>query len=153
MGNSIALAEASATVYEANPDEQPEQPGEVKELADAESLDKEQEQEIGEEAEEVEEGSEVVGGKKEEEAEEEAEAPKVTVDDIKTAPMDYRFPTTNQAKHCYTRYNEFHKCVAEKGEDAPECAKYAKYYRSLCPGDWIDKWNEQRENGTFAGRY
>jgi hypothetical protein len=28
------------------------------------------------------------------------------VDAIKTAPMDYRFPTTNQAKHCYTRYNE-----------------------------------------------
>jgi hypothetical protein len=33
------------------------------------------------------------------------------VDDVKTAPMDYRFPTTNQAKHCYTRYNEFHKYV------------------------------------------
>ena len=31
------------------------------------------------------------------------------VDDVKTAPMDFRFPTTNQAKHCYTRYNEFHK--------------------------------------------
>jgi hypothetical protein len=31
------------------------------------------------------------------------------VDDIKTAPMDFRFPTTNQAKHCYTRYNEYHK--------------------------------------------
>lgn len=31
------------------------------------------------------------------------------VDDIKTAPMDYRFPTTNQAKHCFTRYNEYHK--------------------------------------------
>ncbi|CAK9213025.1 unnamed protein product [Sphagnum troendelagicum] len=75
------------------------------------------------------------------------------VDDVKTAPMDYRFPTTNQAKHCYTRYNEFHKCAAEKGEDAKECKKYAKYYRSLCPGDWIDKWNEERENGTFPGRY
>ena len=29
--------------------------------------------------------------------------------DVKTAPMDFRFPTTNQAKHCFTRYNEFHK--------------------------------------------
>lgn len=37
------------------------------------------------------------------------------VDDIKTAPMDFRFPTTNQAKHCYTRYNEFHKYVAGRG--------------------------------------
>jgi cytochrome c oxidase subunit 6b len=41
--------------------------------------------------------------------EEEEEKPKITVEDVKTAPMDYRFPTTNQAKHCYTRYNEFHK--------------------------------------------
>lgn len=30
---------------------------------------------------------------------------------IETAPFDPRFPQTNQAKHCYTRYNEFHKCV------------------------------------------
>jgi hypothetical protein len=28
---------------------------------------------------------------------------------IETAPFDPRFVTTNQAKHCYTRYNEFHK--------------------------------------------
>jgi cytochrome c oxidase subunit 6b len=85
--------------------------------------------------------------------EEEEEKPKITVEDVKTAPMDYRFPTTNQAKHCYTRYNEFHKCASEKGDDARECKKYAKYYRSLCPGDWVDKWNEERENGTFPGRY
>jgi cytochrome c oxidase subunit 6b len=30
---------------------------------------------------------------------------------VKTSPFDPRFPTTNQAKNCYTRYNEFHKCV------------------------------------------
>ncbi len=30
---------------------------------------------------------------------------------IETAPFDPRFPQMNQAKHCYTRYNEFHKCV------------------------------------------
>jgi cytochrome c oxidase subunit 6b len=154
MGNTFALAEeGTATVYE-----EPEQPEQGKELADAESLEQEQ-KEIGEGVEEdgseesSEEGSELTAGKKEEEEKEEEERPKVTVDDVKTAPMDYRFPTTNQAKHCYTRYNEYHKCVADKGEDAPECGKYARYYRSLCPGEWIDKWNEQRENGTFAGRY
>ncbi|CAM6022722.1 unnamed protein product [Sphagnum balticum] len=76
-----------------------------------------------------------------------------SVDDLKTAPMDWRFPTTNQAKHCYTSYNEFHKCAAEKGEDANECQKYAKYYRSLCPAEWIEKWNEERANDTFPGRY
>ncbi|KAH9299479.1 hypothetical protein KI387_031161, partial [Taxus chinensis] len=58
------------------------------------------------------------------------------VEDIKTAPVDFRFPTTNQTRHCFTRYIEYHKCVASKGEDANECDKYAKYYRSLCPGEW-----------------
>lgn len=34
-----------------------------------------------------------------------------SVPQIETAPFDPRFPQQNQAKHCYTRYNEFHKCV------------------------------------------
>ncbi|KAK7301172.1 hypothetical protein RJT34_12033 [Clitoria ternatea] len=70
---------------------------------------------------------------------------------LETAPADFRFPTTNQTKHCFTRYIEYHRCVAAKGEGAPECDKFAKYYRALCPGEWIDRWNEQRENGTFPG--
>ncbi|XP_062215438.1 cytochrome c oxidase subunit 6b-1-like [Phragmites australis] len=70
---------------------------------------------------------------------------------IETAPADFRFPTTNQTRHCFTRYVEYHRCVAAKGEGAPECDKFAKYYRSLCPGEWVERWNEQRENGTFPG--
>ncbi|KAK7275791.1 hypothetical protein RIF29_16914 [Crotalaria pallida] len=70
---------------------------------------------------------------------------------LETAPADFRFPTTNQTRHCFTRYVEYHRCIAAKGEGAPECEKFAKYYRSICPGEWIDRWNEQRENGTFPG--
>ncbi|KAK2429456.1 cytochrome c oxidase subunit 6b-2 [Trifolium repens] len=70
---------------------------------------------------------------------------------LETAPVDFRFPTTNQTRHCFTRYIEYHRCVAAKGDDAPECDKFAKYYRALCPGEWVDRWNEQRENGTFPG--
>ncbi|KAK3248622.1 cytochrome c oxidase subunit 6B2 [Cymbomonas tetramitiformis] len=80
----------------------------------------------------------------EEEAEEEIEIK------IGTAKFDPRFPTTNQAKHCYTRYNEFHKCEAEAGAD---CEKFGKAYRSICPQEWVLKWNEQREEGTWAGKY
>ncbi|KAG2659709.1 cytochrome c oxidase subunit 6b-3-like isoform X2 [Panicum virgatum] len=71
--------------------------------------------------------------------------------EIKTAPADFRFPTTNQTRHCFTRYVEYHRCVNAKGDDAGDCDKFAKYYRSLCPGEWVEKWNEQRENGTFPG--
>ncbi|KAF7829957.1 cytochrome c oxidase subunit 6b-1 [Senna tora] len=82
------------------------------------------------------------------EQEEEEETPEIK---LETAPADFRFPTTNQTRHCFTRYVEYHRCVAAKGEGAPECDKFAKYYRSLCPGEWIERWNEQRENGTFPG--
>lgn len=89
-------------------------------------------------------------------AEESNEAAEETTDEkpeikIETAPADFRFPTTNQTRHCFTRYVEYHRCIAAKGEGAPECEKFAKYYRSLCPSEWIERWNEQRENGTFPG--
>ena len=29
------------------------------------------------------------------------------------------------------------RCIAQKGEDAAECNKFAKYYRALCPGEWV----------------
>jgi hypothetical protein len=29
------------------------------------------------------------------------------------------------------------RCIAAKGEEAPECDKFKKYYRSLCPGEWV----------------
>ncbi|TYH76686.1 hypothetical protein ES332_D04G103400v1 [Gossypium tomentosum] len=70
--------------------------------------------------------------------------------ELKTAPADFRFPTTNQTRHCFTCYIEFHGCLAAKGE-SNECERFAKYYRSLCPGEWVERWNEQRENGTFPG--
>ncbi|XP_073118063.1 uncharacterized protein [Elaeis guineensis] len=56
--------------------------------------------------------------------------------ELKTAPADFRFPTTNQTRHCFTRYIEYHKCLNAKGEDASECQKFARYYRSLCPMEW-----------------
>eukprot|EP00884_Botryococcus_braunii_P023131 jgi/Botrbrau1/9501/Bobra.0252s0116.1 len=72
---------------------------------------------------------------------------------LETEKYDPRFPNTNQARHCYTRYNEFYKCKAEKGEDDPQCLYYQKAYRSLCPSEWLTKWNEQREAGTWPGKY
>ena len=32
---------------------------------------------------------------------------------VKTVPYDPRFPATNQARNCYTRYNEYYKWVLQ----------------------------------------
>jgi cytochrome c oxidase subunit 6b len=84
--------------------------------------------------------------------EEEPASKDVTVDDIKTAAIDMRFPSTNQARYCYTRYNEYYKCLKEKGEEAP-CAPYKRAFLSLCPNDWVERWEESRANGAWPGKH
>ncbi|CAL5228218.1 g11307 [Coccomyxa viridis] len=88
----------------------------------------------------------------EEEPEEEEEEPKPEIN-IRTSPYDPRFPGTNQARNCYTRYNEYYRCVAESGEEDDKCKFYQRSYRSICPGEWVEKWNEQRDEGNWPGKY
>merc|ERR1712178_82931 len=95
----------------------------------------------------AEEGGEVVAEDAGEAVEEEEESkPEIK---LGTAPPDYRFPHTNQIRHCYARYNEFHRCAAQKDPESEECKFYQKAYRSLCPSEWVEQWNEERENGSF----
>ncbi|KAG8733322.1 Cytochrome c oxidase subunit 6B [Ceratobasidium sp. 423] len=63
--------------------------------------------------------------------------------------MYTRFPNTNQSKHCYQNYLDYHKCINAKGEDFAPCKQFYRAYRSLCPNDWVSRFDEQRENGTF----
>jgi cytochrome c oxidase subunit 6b len=71
------------------------------------------------------------------------------VKQIRTTPRDLRFPSTNQAGHCFNRYNEWVLCVKNVGEG--ECAQLRQAAISICPTIWTDKWDEDRGEGTFAG--
>ncbi len=83
----------------------------------------------------------------EEAAAEEAAPARVVV--VDTAPLDARFPTTNQARHCFVKYSEAHKCLAEGGD----CARLVRDYRSICPQEWLERWNTAREEGSYHGKY
>lgn len=72
---------------------------------------------------------------------------------VETAPLDPRFPATNQSHHCFVKYNEAHKCFKEKGEDNAECKRLAHAYRSICPSQWIEEWSALREEGKWFGKY
>lgn len=48
---------------------------------------------------------------------------------VKTAPYDHRFPSFNQARHCFTRYNEFYKYAFGRLYHAAVCA--SSLYASL----------------------
>jgi len=71
------------------------------------------------------------------------------VNEVVTAPYDPRFPATNQARHCFVRYNEYYKCVFERGAESERCAFYQRAYESLCPADWVEEWEELREKGLW----
>lgn len=95
--------------------------------------------------------------------EEEEEAPADDADSehsahdisVKTTGYDARFPSYNQARNCYTRYNEYHRCITVDGksEDDDQCKTYQRAYRSICPMEWVNSWNEQRDAGTWPGKY
>lgn len=72
---------------------------------------------------------------------------------LSTAPYDPRFPNTNQTKHCWQNYIDFHLCTAlytkNDGEEDGRCQRFKRNYLSLCPEDWVSKWDEQREAGIY----
>jgi len=71
---------------------------------------------------------------------------------LKTAPFDARFPNQNQTRNCYQNYLDFHRCQRVKGEDYEPCNYFKRVYASICPNGWIEKWDEQREEGKFPGK-
>ncbi|KAG6784300.1 hypothetical protein POTOM_009991 [Populus tomentosa] len=131
--NDCCFQEAVEKAEEAPPlaaeEKTEDTPSAAEESTEAPTTDESSSEDAPAAAEETNEGTEENSG--EEAAEEKKEIK------LETAPADYRFPTTNQTRHCFTRYIEYHRCVAAKGEGASECDKFAKYYRSLCPSEWV----------------
>mmetsp|Transcript_7526 Transcript_7526/g.24054 ORF Transcript_7526/g.24054 Transcript_7526/m.24054 type:complete len:109 (+) Transcript_7526:49-375(+) len=94
---------------------------------------------------------------------------------LETAPRDRRVPTQNQAKACYMYYNSWHQCKYDFSEDEPQCKrrttraaaargvtgassrlppvnrKLNTWAHAMCPDEWFERWEAQREAGTYAG--
>ncbi|KAG0244065.1 Cytochrome c oxidase subunit 6B [Actinomortierella wolfii] len=68
---------------------------------------------------------------------------------LETAGFDARFPNTNQTKHCWQAYVDFHKCEKIRGEGAEVCDVFKKVFTSICPVSYVAQWDEQRAEGTF----
>lgn len=68
----------------------------------------------------------------------------------KTTPRDLRFPSQNQANHCWNRYNEWLVCI--KGtKDEEGCKNMRALALKVCPNLWTEKWDEERGEGIYAG--
>uniref|UniRef100_A0A7S0GB85 Uncharacterized protein n=1 Tax=Proboscia inermis TaxID=420281 RepID=A0A7S0GB85_9STRA len=70
---------------------------------------------------------------------------------VKTTPRQHNFPSQNQAAHCWNRYNEWVVCMKTTEGDRGKCAGSRQLAGSICPDEWQEKWDEEREEGTFPG--
>lgn len=68
---------------------------------------------------------------------------------LKTAPYDPRHPNTNQTRHCFHNYLDYHRClryVEKKGEEGETvertCQPFKRLYKIICPNAWSDQWDE-----------
>ena len=52
-------------------------------------------------------------------------------------------------RNCWQNYVDFHRCQKVKGDGYEPCQYFYHVYRDICPTEWVEKWNEQREKGTF----
>ncbi|KAJ1674786.1 Cytochrome c oxidase subunit 6B, partial [Spiromyces aspiralis] len=67
---------------------------------------------------------------------------------VNTAGFDPRFPNVNQTKSCWQNYVDYNKCIDVKGEDYAPCKKFLKAVQSLCPDEWVNNWNDSKDNGV-----
>mmetsp|Transcript_8164 Transcript_8164/g.11218 ORF Transcript_8164/g.11218 Transcript_8164/m.11218 type:complete len:107 (-) Transcript_8164:464-784(-) len=73
------------------------------------------------------------------------------VKSVRTTPRDARFPSQNQSFHCWNRYNEWLICLKQTKGDEESCQQMRQLALNICPAIWSEKWDEEREEGTFAG--
>ncbi|GAB5369431.1 hypothetical protein AAMO2058_001404000, partial [Amorphochlora amoebiformis] len=65
---------------------------------------------------------------------------------LQTPPIDMRFISSqNQAKNCWTAYNEMLKCQKDNGDTNAKCNIFKRAALSLCPNDWLTAWKEARQ--------
>ena len=70
---------------------------------------------------------------------------------LETAPGDARFPGMNQNQRCWINFNEYLVCMKQNDDDAEACKSRIRAYRTVCPAEWVENWNEQIDAGTFPG--
>uniref|UniRef100_A0A1B6DGY2 Cytochrome c oxidase subunit n=1 Tax=Clastoptera arizonana TaxID=38151 RepID=A0A1B6DGY2_9HEMI len=73
--------------------------------------------------------------------------------ELKTCEPDPRFQQQNVTNWCYRMYVDYHRCVDLLKDDQNQCQYFYKCFHSICPNDWIAKWDGQIEKGTFPGIY
>lgn len=52
---------------------------------------------------------------------------------------------------CRNKYNEWVLCLKKNDKDESKCFLPRFNMRELCPGEWVEKWDADRDGDKFAG--
>ncbi|KAG2216741.1 hypothetical protein INT45_003200 [Circinella minor] len=66
---------------------------------------------------------------------------------------DVKLTTAGFDARCWQNYVDYFKCINARGEDFAPCKQFYRAYHSLCPNEWIEKWDTQREEGTNPSNF
>uniref|UniRef100_A0A914HD17 Uncharacterized protein n=1 Tax=Globodera rostochiensis TaxID=31243 RepID=A0A914HD17_GLORO len=69
------------------------------------------------------------------------------------APYDARFPQQRKQRQCFEYYVDYFRCQELMGEEYKPCKFFRNVYRDFCPGYWVEKWDELREEGRFPAKF
>ncbi|KHN73623.1 Cytochrome c oxidase subunit 6B1 [Toxocara canis] len=72
---------------------------------------------------------------------------------IWAAPYDARFPQVRKQRQCFAYYVDFHRCQELMGADYKPCKFFKNVYKDICPGFWVEKWDELVEEGRFPAKF
>ncbi|EYC35368.1 hypothetical protein Y032_1072g3540 [Ancylostoma ceylanicum] len=78
---------------------------------------------------------------------------KLKKDLIWAAPYDARFPQVRKQRQCFAYYVDFHRCNELMGSDYKPCKFFQNVYKDICPGFWLEKWDELMEEGRFPAKF
>ncbi|XP_050294142.1 uncharacterized protein LOC126734517 [Anthonomus grandis grandis] len=70
--------------------------------------------------------------------------------EVRTVQQDPRFQNTNMTNWCYTSFVDYKRCQRLLGESHECCPQFKKIYKAICPNAWVERWEEQIKDGTFA---
>ncbi|XP_076375715.1 uncharacterized protein LOC143258952 [Megalopta genalis] len=79
----------------------------------------------------------------------EREKEEETVRKINIPGSDPRFQQQNQTLRCWVMYTDFHRCNKILGDGSDACTWFKQVYSSICPNDWIERWDQYRTEGKF----
>lgn len=56
-------------------------------------------------------------------------------------------------RNCWQNYVDFYRCTNLRGDDYQPCQYFFKKFTIMCPPQWVERWDEQRDKDAFPVKF